>query len=129
MAQKNKTEAIREVVKKLLSESNGKAYHRNAPKDEAFPYKTYKINTVQLGDEAGRDDGTVIVDIWDYAQKPNRIEKIADEIEKSFDHRHISNSTVMISFYNYLRNLLDDPDKKIQRIQLQIQYKSYYIGE
>ena len=129
MAQKNKTEAIKEVVKKLLGESNGQPYHCNAPDDAVFPYKTYKVNTVQLGYEAVRDDGTVIVDIWDYAQKPNRIEKIADEIEKSFNHRHISNDAVMISFYNYIRNLRDDPDKQIQRIQLQIQYKSYYIGE
>lgn len=129
MAQKNKTEEIRKTVKTLLGESGGKAYHRNAPDNVVFPYKTYKVNTVQLGDEAGRDDGTVTVDIWDYAQSPNKIEKIADEIEKSFNHRHISNNAVMISFYNYIRNLLDDPDRKIQHIQLQIQYKSYYIGE
>lgn len=129
MAQKNKTEEIRKTVKTLLGESGGKAYHRNAPDNAAFPYKTYKVNTIQLGDEAGRDDGTVTVDIWDYAQSPNKIEKIADEIEKSFNHRHISNDAVLISFYNYIRNLLDDPDRKIQHIQLQIQYKSYYIGE
>lgn len=119
-----KTKALRKLVNTELQTTPGGVYHRHAPKDAAFPYKTFSLSSVAFPDSA-RDDFELEVDIWDRSPDPKRAEDIADQVEVLFNDVNLPAPPIYPTFFREARNVLDDPDKTLQRIQLRFLVQLY----
>ena len=113
----SKTADLRELITTQLNSVDGGTYHRRAPNDAAFPYKTYALTRVDLGD-LSRDDFMLEVDVWDHSDDAKTVEAIADEVEAMFNDANLPQSTILPTFFRESRIPVDDPDKDIQHIRL-----------
>lgn len=121
----SKTYELRKVIKSLLNESDGESYPNQAMDNVKFPYKTYSLDNVQLGDEADRNDYLLYIDIFDYSTNSKVVEKIADDIEVSFNRRNTPNEKIYPTFYLSTRRQIVEEDKRIKHIQLIIETQMY----
>lgn len=122
----SKTADLRKLVKEQLDTAPGKTYHRQAPGDAAFPYKTYTLKSVSFTDE--RDDFDLCVDIW-HRGDWKVIEEAADQIEKLFNNTNLPQSTILPTFFRENRYNLEDPDKTLNHIQLRFLVQLYELEE
>lgn len=114
-----KTKALRKLISSELSSVQGGTYHKKAPADCAYPYKSYRLSSVSFPN-ADRDDLILEVDIWDRnaTDDPKTAEDIADQIEEIFDGAILPQPPLYPAFFREGRNTLEDPDKSLQHIQL-----------
>lgn len=122
----SKTADLRKLVKELLDTTPGGTYHRQAPKDAAFPYKTFTLRSVSFIDE--RDDFDLCVDIW-HRGDFKVIEELADQIEALFKNANLPQSTILPTFFREGRYNLEDPDKTLDHIQLRFSVQLYELEE
>ena len=120
----SKTAALRRLVTEQLQTTQGKTYHRNAPKGAAFPYKTYSLTSVAFQDSA-RDDFELEVDIWDRSDDYKRAEELADQVEELLNVANLPGGGILPTFFRESRYTLDDPDKTLQHIQLRFLVQLY----
>ena len=113
----SKTVALRKLIREKLQTVPGESYHRTAPKDAAFPYKTFSLSSVVFQDSL-RDDLELEVDIWDRAKDWKAVEEIADQVEALFNDVNLPQPPLYPTFFRENRYSLDDPDKNLQHIQL-----------
>ena len=118
-----KTKLLRKVVKGQLETVPGGTYHRTAPKDAAYPYKTFTLSSAAFTD--ARSDMELEVDIWDRTLDPKNAEDIADQIETMFACANIPTPPIYPTFFRENRYTLDDPDKNLQHIQLRFLVQLY----
>lgn len=118
-----KTKALRKLVTEQLQTVPGGTYHRNAPKDADYPYKTYRLDSVAFTD--ARDDHELEVDLWDRSQDPKTLEDIADQVEALFNDVNLPAPPIYPTFFRDARYPLDDPDKNLQHIQLRFLVQLY----
>lgn len=121
-----KTYALRKQIKSKLDglTSAGATYYRRAPDNAAFPYKTFEIETPVYTD--AREDVELTVDVWDLGQNPTAAEAIADAVEALFGtQKNYPNNDVLPTFWRESRNVIDDPDKNIQRVSLRFLVQVY----
>lgn len=119
----DKTKALRRLVQTQLQTAPGGTYHRTAPKDAAYPYKTFTLKSATFTD--ARDDMDLDVDIWDRSLDPKTAESIADQIEALFRDANLPAPPIYPTFYRDARYTLDDPDKNLQHIQLRFLVQLY----
>ena len=119
----NKTKTLRKLVNEKLQTVSGGTYHRHAPKDAAFPYKTFVLEHAFFTD--ARDDLYMEVDIWDRSLDPKAAEDIADQIEALFHDANLPAPPIYPTFFRDARYTLDDPDKTLQHIQLRFLVQLY----
>ena len=119
-----KTAALRKLIYEKLQTVPGESYHRTAPKDAAFPYKTFSLSSVVFQDSL-RDDFELEVDIWDRAKDWKAVEEIADQVEALFNDANLPQLTIYPTFFRENRYSLDDPDKNLQHIQLRFLVQLY----
>ena len=119
----SKTKILRKLVNEKLQTVQGGVYHRLAPKDAAFPYKTFRLSSVAFTD--ARDDQELEVDIWDRSIDPKTAEDIADDVEALFCDANLPAPPIYPTFFRENRYTLDDPDKTIQHIQLRFLVQLY----
>lgn len=119
-----KTAALRKLIREKLQTVPGESYHRTAPKDAAFPYKTFSLSSVVFQDSL-RDDFELEVDIWDRAKDWKAVEEIADQVEALFNDANLPQTTIYPTFFRENRYSLDDPDKNLQHIQLRFLVQLY----
>lgn len=112
-----KTKTLRKLINTKLQTVPGGAYHKRAPKDAAYPYKTFTLTSVAFPN-TDRDDLELEVDLWDRAPDPKALEDIADQIETMFNGQIYPDPPIYPAFYRENRYDLDDPDKTLQHIQL-----------
>lgn len=112
-----KTKTLRKLITTKLQTVPGGTYHKRAPKDAAYPYKTFKLTSVAFPN-TDRDDLELEIDIWDRAPDPKASEDIADQIEALFNGQIYPEPPIYPAFYRENRYDLDDPDKTLQHIQL-----------
>ena len=117
------TKALRKLITEKLQDVAGGVYHRHAPKDAAYPYKTFRLASVSFVD--ARDDHTLEVDVWDRSLDPKTAEDIADQIEALFKDANLPAPPIYPTFYRDGRQPLDDPDKNLQHIQLRFYVQLY----
>ena len=120
----SKTVALRKLIYEKLQTVPGESYHRVAPRDAAFPYKTFTLSSVTFPNSL-RDDLELEVDLWDRANDWKNIEEIADQIEALFNDANLPQSTIYPTFFRENRYALDDPDKNLQHIQLRFLVQLY----
>lgn len=119
----NKTRTLRKLVTEKLRTVEGGVYHRIAPKDAAYPYKTFTLSSASFMD--ARDDQELEVDIWDRSLDPKTAEDIADQIEALFADTNLPTPPIYPTFFRENRYTLDDPDKNLQHIQLRFLVQLY----
>lgn len=120
----SKTAALRRLITEQLQTTQGQTYHRHAPKDAAFPYKTYSLTSVAFPDSA-RDDFELEVDIWDRSADYKRAEELADQVEELLNAANLPADGILPTFFRENRYTLDDPDKTLQHIQLRFLVQLY----
>ena len=118
-----KTTHLRRLVTSKLNTVPGGTYHRRAPKDAPYPYKTYALSNTRYTD--ARDDMDLDVDIWDRSLDAKVIEDIADQIEALFHDANLPAPPIYPTFFRDARYTLDDPDKNLQHIQLRFLVQLY----
>ena len=112
-----KTKTLRKLVMEKMQTVPGGTYHKNAPKDAAYPYKVFKLASVAFPNN-DRDDLDLEVDLWDRAPDPKTLEDIADQIEALFNDKIYPAPPIYPAFFRESRHDLEDPDKTLQHIQL-----------
>lgn len=119
----SKTKNLRALVVRQLQTIPGGTYHRDAPNDAEYPYKTFRLSSVSYTD--ARDDLVLDVDVWDRSLDPKTAEDIADDIETLFRDTNTPAPPIFPTFYRDARFTLDDPDKNLQHIQLRFWVQLY----
>ena len=119
----SKTKTLRKLITEKLQTVNGGTYHRHAPKDAPYPYKTFRLPSVSFTD--ARDDMELEVDIWDRSLDPKTAEDIADQTEALFNDANLPMPPIYPTFFRESRQPLDDPDKNLQHIQLRFLVQLY----
>lgn len=122
----SKTATLRKLVKEQMQTVPGETYHKEAPKDAAYPYKTFTLKSVSFTDV--RDDFDLCVDIW-HRGDWKVVEEIADQVEKLFQNVNLPQSTILPTFFRENRYHLEDPDKTLQHIQLRFLVQLYELEE
>ena len=120
----SKTATLRKLIREKLQTVPGESFHRTAPKDAAYPYKTFTLASVAFPDSL-RDDFELEVDVWDRAQDWKAAEEIADQIEALFNDTNLPQPPIYPTFFRENRYSLDDPDKNLQHIQLRFLVQLY----
>ena len=115
----SKTTALRGLVQTALQTVPGGTYHKHPTKDATYPYKTFRLSSVDFFN-FDRDDLELEVDIWDRnpANDPKVAESIADQIEALFKRTIMPTPPLYPAFFRENRYDLEDPDKTLQHIQL-----------
>lgn len=122
----SKTAELRKLIREKLQTIQGVTYHREAPSDAAYPYKTFTLQSVTFTD--ARDDFDLCVDIW-HRGDWKVIEEISDDIEKLFQNTNLPQKTILPTFFRESRYNLEDPDKTLQHIQLRFLVQLYELEE
>lgn len=118
-----KTKILRKLITEKLQTVEGGTYHRLAPNDAEYPYKTFKLSSVSFTD--ARDDHELEVDIWDRSLDPKTAEDIADQIEALFSDANLPAPPIYPTFFREGRQPVDDPDKNLQHILLRFLVQLY----
>lgn len=121
----SKTKLLRKLVKGKLNTVPGGTYHKKAPADADYPYKTFLLESGTFTD--ARDDLYLEVDIWDRntTEDPKTAEDIADQIEDLFHDANLPAPPIYPTFFRDARYNREDPDKKLQHIQLRFLVQLY----
>lgn len=120
----SKTADLRKLITAQLNITPGVTYYRNAPKDASFPYKTFELTRVDMGN-SHRDDVDLCVDVWDHASDQKTVDEIADQIEDLFDSVNLPQTTILPTFFRENRYPVNEPDLTIQHIQLHFLVENY----
>lgn len=119
----SKTKLLRKLAMEQLQTVQGETYHRRAPNDATYPYKTFTLTDVLFTDV--RDDLEMEVDIWDRSLDPKTAEDIADQVEALFNDVNLPAPPIYPTFFRDARYTLDDPDKNLQHIRLRFLVQLY----
>lgn len=122
----SKTASLRKVVKAQLDTIRGGTYYRRTDTDKAYPYKTFTLSRVNLGDSA-RDDFNLTVDVWDLSPDSKTVDEIADNIEDLFNVNNLPQADILPTFFRDSRYPVDDPEKDIQHVQLNFLVQLYTL--
>lgn len=120
-----KTKLLRKLVKEQLQTVPGGTYHKKAPPDADYPYKSFRLESGTFTD--ARDDLYLEVDVWDRNanEDPKTAEDIADQVESLFTDANLPAPPIYPTIFRESRNHLDDPDKNLQHIQLRFLVQLY----
>ena len=121
----SKTKLLRKLVKGQLETVPGGTYHKKAPENAGYPYKTFRLASAMFTD--ARDDIYLEIDVWDRNENedPKIAEDIADQIEDLFADVNLPAPPIFPTFFRDYRYTLDDPDKTLQHIQLRFLVQLY----
>lgn len=120
----SKTAALRKLIVSQLNTVPGGTYYLHAPDSASYPYKTFELSRISLGDLA-RDDIDLCVDVWDIAADPKQVDEIADQIEALFNAANLPQETILPTFFRESRYPVADEDKTIQHIQMHFTVQNY----
>ena len=120
-----KTKLLRKLVREQLQTVPGGTYHKKAPHDADYPYKTFRVESGTFTD--ARDDLYLEVDVWDrnINEDPKIAEDIADQVENLFKAANLPTPPIYPTFFRDARFNREDPDKTLQHIQLRFLVQLY----
>lgn len=120
----SRTADLRKLIKSRLDMVQGGTYYVHAPDSAEFPYKTFELSTIAMGD-LSRFDYAVTVDVWDNAPDPKEVEEIADELEEMLSAANLPQDHILPTFFRESRYIVEDPDKDIQHLQMNFSVQLY----
>ena len=120
----SKTAELRKLITEQLNTVPGATYYRRARDNASYPYKTFALSRIALGD-LSRDDHDLCIDIWDRSADPKTVDSIADSIEELLNAANLPQSTILPTFYRDSRYPVDEDDKLLQHVQLHITIQNY----
>ena len=122
----SKTVEIRKVIKAQLETvmGSGHVFHRDAPDDADFPYSTFALLTVNMGD-LWRDDIDLQIDLFDHHTSPQRIEELADRIEALLGGANLPQDEILPTIYRVNRQTIPTQGKLTQCIQMRFLIQNY----
>lgn len=124
----SKTADLRKLITAQLNTTAGATYYLTAPDDADYPYKTFELSRIALGDLA-RDDVDLCIDLWDKHTDTKRIDEIADRLEDLFNAANLPQETILPTFFRESRYPVIDEDKTIKHIQMHFMVQNYEIKE
>lgn len=124
----SKTADLRKLITAQLNTTAGATYYLTAPDDADYPYKTFELSRIALGDLA-RDDVDLCIDLWDKHTDTKRIDEIADRFEDLFNAANLPQETILPTFFRESRYPVIDEDKTIKHIQMHFTVQNYEIKE
>lgn len=124
----SKTADLRKLITAQLNTTAGATYYLTAPDDADYPYKTFELSRIALGDLA-RDDVDLCIDLWDKHTDTKRIDEIADRLEDLFNAANLPQETILPTFFRESRYPVIDEDKTIKHIQMHFTVQNYEIKE
>ena len=121
----SKTKLLRKLTQTQLQTVQGGTYHKKAPSDADYPYKTFRLESGTYTD--ARDDLYLEVDVWDRneSEDPKVAEDLADDVEHLFSDANIPAPPIYPTFFRESRFPVDDPDKNLQHIRLRFLVQLY----
>lgn len=122
----SKTADLRRLITSQLNTVTGETYHRQAPDNARYPYKTFELSRANLGDLT-RDDIDLCVDIWDHSDDMKAVEAIADGIEDLLNAVNLPQEHILPTFFRDSRYPVTEDDKTIQHIQMHFIVQYYTI--
>lgn len=120
----SKTADLRKLITAQLNTTAGATYYLTAPDDADYPYKTFELSRIALGDLA-RDDVDLCIDLWDKHTDTKRIDEIADRLEDLFNAANLPQETILPTFFRESRYPVIDEDKTIKHIQMHFTVQNY----
>ena len=120
----SKTADLRKLITAQLNTTAGATYYLTAPADADYPYKTFELSRIALGDLA-RDDIDLCIDLWDKHTDTKRIDEIADQLEDLFNAANLPQETILPTFFRESRYPVIDEDKTIKHIQMHFTVQNY----
>lgn len=120
----SKTADLRKLITAQLNTLDGETYYRIASDSASYPYKTFVLSRVSLED-LSRDDFELCIDLWDKGPNMKAIEEIADQIETLFSAANMPNETILPTFFRENRYPVDEQDKDLQHIQMNVLIQMY----
>lgn len=124
----SKTADLRKLITAQLNTTAGATYYLTAPDNADYPYKTFELSRIALGDLA-RDDVDLCIDLWDKHTDTKRIDEIADRLEDLFNAANLPQETILPTFFRESRYPVIDEDKTIKHIQMHFTVQNYEIKE
>lgn len=124
----SKTTDLRKLVNEKLRTVQGGTYHKKAPADASYPYKTFRLDSVAIPN-SDRDDVELEVNLWNRFPDQKQLEELADQIEALFDGAIYPAPPIYPAFFRENRYDLEDPDKSLQHIQLRFLVQLHYKEE
>ena len=113
----SKTMMLRKLIMEKLATVPGVTHYKQATPNTSYPYKTFALDSINYQDST-RDDYDLVVDVWDRSPDPGSVEVIADQVEALLNVANIPRPPIYPTFFRDGRNLITDPDKTLQHIQM-----------
>lgn len=121
---KNNTNELNKTFKNLI-DAVCPAVHYYTRKPEKYPYSVFESK--QINELDGRAVSRLEIDI--FSRDMFECQQMADELEKIFDHKYFLSGAVAFDSYTWQRLNIEEEDKQIYRIKLQIDYFSYKVED
>jgi len=115
---------LRKLVQSQLKTVCDKVYYRQADSDAMYPHIVFKMRSINTGD-LSRSDYILQIDVWDKSSSNLRVIDLADEVEDALKSKNLPQSGILPTFYTDNRTDVDDDDKSIKHIQIDIVVQLY----
>ena len=123
-----RTNDLKLLVQTKLKTVTAKVYHELADEDALYPHIVFNFRRIDLSD-LSRQDYILEVDVWDRLTKTNqntqRIDNLADSVEKLFQAENLPQDYILPTFYLIDEQNVLDEDKQIRHRKIQFQVQNY----
>lgn len=90
-----------------------------APEAAEYPYIVF--SAVRTGDDGGRQQYVLEVNVWDQGMFYSRSESMMDTLEKKLHQQVYSSEDFLIRIFKGRRQNIPDPDNSIKRVREQFE--------
>lgn len=116
----SKTNDVKNALCNAVEGATGKpCFYERAELSTAYPYSVLEFQ--RLSDTEGVERYTLEVNVWDKYATYSRVNAIADALERELDKTVLNIDTAVITVHKDGRQIVDDEDKAIRRIRLQME--------
>lgn len=119
----SRSNSLRRLIMTNLKTVCNDVYYKRADDDKIYPHVVFNLMRANTGD-LSRKDFIVAVDIWD-KDNQERNEEHADAVEDAFSNKNMPQEDILPTFFTESRRNVEDEDKSINHIQVEISVQLY----